>query len=380
MNRKSDKNTKKDRRGRIINYYRRKYDKNILICYIVAPFCGGNKRVTHTNYLKSVSIAKIFDQHGYNVDIIDWNNPYRFNLDKYDVVFGFGNNFDRAVEHKGIYTIAFLTSASEYWSNTAELRRVREAEQRTGKRFKLRRNCTSLVDLSKAMDTDVAICQGNEWTVNTWKLLYSHIWRINGFGFSSMGVIVRNDIEKAKYNFCFFSGAGNVHKGLDICLEAFKNLPNCHLYIATKLDDDFREAYGTYLELGNVHYVGFIDVESEAYKEICKNCLFSILLSCSEGQATSVLTNMNSGMIPVVTESCGIDVEGIGVQIGDISVEGVTERIRAITDMDDDLLSDMAANVKACAHDNYTREVFEQNFDRIFGEIEEEIENESSAY
>lgn len=380
MKRKSDKNTKKDRHGRIVNYYRRKYDKNILICYIVMPFCGGNMRVTHTNYPKSVAIAKIFDQHGYNIDIIDWNNPHHFNLDKYDVVFGFGNNFDRAVEHKGIYTIAFLTGASEYWANIAELRRVREAEKRIGKRFRLRRNGTTLMDLQKAMDTDAAICQGNEWTVNTWKLLYSRIWKINGFGFLPTTVINQNNIGRLKYNFCFFSGAGNIHKGLDICLETFKNLPNCHLYIATKLDDDFQEAYADYLELRNVHYVGFVDVESGEYEELCQNCLFSILLSCSEGQATSVLTNMNSGMIPVVTESCGIDIEGIGFQIVDISVEGVTERIRAITGMDDDLLSDMAANVKACAHDNYVREVFEQNFDRIFGEIEGKIENESSAY
>ncbi len=380
MNIRTGRNIKKDRHGRIVNYFRRKNDKNILICYIVAPFCTDCKRVTHTNFLMALSIAKIFDDHKYNVDIIDWSNEYHFSLDKYNVVFGFGSNLRRAVDHAGIYTIAFLTGASEYWSNIAELRRVREAEKRTGKRFRLRRNCTSLVDLGKAMDTDAAICHGNQWTVSTWEMLYSRIWRINGFGFQPLEISERDDIKRLKYNFCFFSGAGNIHKGLDICLETFKNLPNCHLYIATKLDDDFREAYAEYLESPNVHYVGFIEVESETYKELCRKCLFSILLSCSEGQATSVLTNMSNGMIPVVTENCGIDVEEIGFLVADVTVESVTDRISAIIDVADNILSDMAVKVKIRAHDNYTQEAFEQNFDRIIGEIEEEIKNESSAY
>jgi len=48
----------------------------------------------------------------------------------------------------------------------------------------------------------------------------------------------KKDFNRGRNNFLFFSGSGNVHKGLDLLLEAFSQLP-AHLYICQYISPDF---------------------------------------------------------------------------------------------------------------------------------------------
>ena len=360
---------KKTEKKILNNIFKTKYDKNVLICYIIAPFANSNLKIAHTNIEMARLIAQVFSRHGYNVDVVNFYEEKEIKLQKYNVVFGWGANFDNASKEKGICTIAFLTGASTYFANLAELERVKEAIKRTGKQFKLRRQAIGLINLETAMNTDAAICHGNAWTLSTWSEIYENIYPIDGFGFNTGGFIKRN-VRQTNKNFLFISGSGNIHKGLDLCLEAFRDLPNHCLYIATKLDKDFEEHYREDLKRENVNYLGFISVDTDEYREIAKKCLFTILISCAEGMATSVLTSMDSGMIPIVTRQCGIDIDETGFLIDDISINKIRDTIQRASSYDVEKLFIMSVKSTELVKKRYNAKVFEKRLDEILTEIE----------
>ena len=69
---------------------------------------------------------------------------------------------------------------------------------------------------------------------------------------------------------------------------------------------------GGYLSLfskPNIIHHGFLNLKSISARKIIESCHFLISPSCSEGQSTSVLAGMTCGLIPILTEECGINID-----------------------------------------------------------------------
>ncbi|WP_157886808.1 hypothetical protein [Hymenobacter sp. PAMC 26628] len=85
----------------IENVFKKSNDKHILVSYIVRPFIYGLNN-THTNLLECYTACQIFDELGYNVDVIDYDN---FDCDltftKYDLIYGFGEPVERSLYNRG---------------------------------------------------------------------------------------------------------------------------------------------------------------------------------------------------------------------------------------------------------------------------------------
>ncbi len=349
------------------NIFHTQYNKKCLILYIITPFFYQSD--THTNQQMAIEIAKTFQNKGYNVDVAQYNTKRKINFQKYDLVFGFGEQFDKLLindlgKTNGYkpQTIAILTGASPYYSNVAELNRLAYFKERNNATLMLRRQVhesAGLMNLEALQKVTAAICTGNLWTVNTWKYMVNNIYHITSTGFDIVKLpdIDRN-LEIAKKNFLWFSGAGMLHKGLDLCIEAFRENADLNLYIAGTKDSDFYEFYEEDFKRENIHYCGFINVESEEYKELCENCMFCIFPSCSEGMATSVLTTMFSGMIPVVTKEAGVDIQDWGIKIEEIDVGYLTELIKHISEMEDDDLEIREEKAYQYAMANHTIDKF----------------------
>jgi hypothetical protein len=57
----------------------------------------------------------------------------------------------------------------------------------------------------------------------------------------------------------------------------------------------------------NIHTHGFIDINSEKFKEILECCSFAIFPSCSEGGAPSLITTVGNGaLIPIITKDTSV--------------------------------------------------------------------------
>lgn len=356
------------------NVYHTHYNRKVLILYIVGPFF--NKNWTHTNQQIAIEIAEVFKDKGYNVDVAQYTIRRKINFHNYNVIFGFGEQFDRLLREFGdstIKTIAFLTGASAYYANVAELRRLTYFKERNRTTLMLRRQdheSDGLMDLAALQNATAAICTGNMWTVNTWKNMISNIHPITATGFDCVKLNeINRDVKSAKRNFLWFSGAGMLHKGLDLCIEAFRDTPDLNLYVAGMKDSDFYDFYEEDFKRPNIHYYGFIDVKSEEYKELCTKCLFCIFPSCSEGGASSVLTTMFSGMIPVVTKEASVDIQDWGIKIGEINVSYLKELIKSISEMEDSDLKIREENAYMYAMKNHSIEKFRDDFSEILDSI-----------
>lgn len=357
------------------NVYHTHYSKSVLILYIAEPFF--NRTDTHTHQQMSIEIAKVFKNKGYNVDVAQYTIKRKINFTKYDVVFGFGAQFNKLLKETSddskIKTIALLTGASEYYTNLAELRRLAYFKKRNGTALMLRRQAhesDGLMDLAALQNVTAAICTGNAWSVSTWKDMINSIYQITATGFDSVKLSdINRDVNNAKKNFLWFSGAGMLHKGLDLCIEAFRGNTDLHLYIAGAKDSDFYEFYKEDFESENIHYCGFINVKSEKYRELCEKCLFCIFPSCSEGGATSVLTTMFSGMIPIVTETASVDIEDWGILIRCLEIDYLVALIREVSGMNNEDLKIREEKAYRYAMENHSIDKFGTDFNKIIDMI-----------
>lgn len=92
--------------------------------------------------------------------------------------------------------------------------------------------------------------------------------------------------KDAKKHFLWFGSSRLIHKGLDLLLEIFKELPDLHLHVCGPINNElkFKDIY--YEELyntKNIHTYGFINIQSKSFKGIINKCAFIIFPSCSEG-------------------------------------------------------------------------------------------------
>jgi len=79
------------KRKRLIhNYYKTKFNKNLLISYITYPFNRGINYF-HTNMQESIKISEVFRDLEFNIDVVDYDYTGSINYLKYDMIFGFGD-------------------------------------------------------------------------------------------------------------------------------------------------------------------------------------------------------------------------------------------------------------------------------------------------
>ena len=137
-------------------------------------------------------------------------------------------------------------------------------------------------------------------------------------------------------------------------VEIFNNNPNINLFIA-----GLRKEEEKYIKLGakNIYNIGFVNVNSEKFNELMNKCSFVILASCSEGMATSVLTCMNHGLIPLVTKECGISLEEQFL-LHDYRIDKVEEKIKLWTEKSNEEILNLHKYIELYSLDKYGIEKF----------------------
>lgn len=331
------------RENKIIeNLFESNYKKHILISYTIYPF---NKRdARHSNSQESITITQLFDDLGYCVDVIHYTNSRNLDYSKYDLIFGFGipfeNSFNSSRKLKRIY---YATGAHACFQNHAEIKRVQFVNEKCNNRLTPKRIVPWMWSQSTTM-SDALIVIGNEWTKSTYaKYTNAPIYTINATALINEKTSnINRNIADTRNNFLWFGSAGLVHKGLDICLEYFTQHPEFNLYICGPKEEDFFKIYYNELNRPNIHFYGYVNVQSSQFIEIISECSFSVLPTCSEGQATALLTAMGGGLIPISTEYSGIDVQDYGFLIPTLSVKGLEKAINSAISKSDDNLTTMS--------------------------------------
>jgi len=103
------------------------------------------------------------------------------------------------------------------------------------------------------------------------------------------------DFEDCRKRFIWFGGSDLAHKGLDLVLDAFAEMPEYDLAVCGPIQGEKEFERAHYQELyhtPNIHTIGWVDVSSPNFMKIMHNCIGLVYPSCSEGQCGSVVTCM----------------------------------------------------------------------------------------
>lgn len=348
--------------------------KRCLLIYITAPFVNHNINKSHQNKLQAVEMARIIGTRGYIVDVVHFQQKYVSLQHNYDMVVGLiPRGFNIYSEHMnpGCIQIAYLTSMNLEVSAGNEVKRIEDCEKRRGIRMIPRRNGGKIEKRIEQFDGAWYI--GNEYNFQS----YSHFKMPPSFRIKNTGYVfpwADPKIERDPHCFMYFGSAGQVHKGLDLLLELFaEEIKECTLYVCGSFasEEDFAKEYHKELyETSNIVPIGHVNIETPQYEELSKKCAYSIMPSCAEACAGSVLTNMSAGIIPIVSKECGYEEDEV-INLPDCHKETIKSYIVEYSKKDQEWLKEQSKKSIQIVKDRYSDAAFtksvEEALDGVLG-------------
>ena len=336
-------------------------EKMALLSYVTAPF--GQPDNDNFSGMKAKIIASVLGDLGYAVDVIDWTNTDFVPKNEYSLFIGLGGyNFEPISGQLPESAVRIYLSTGSYWlfHNDQGQARSDYLFQRRGVRINPDREITHDEE-SANLDADAIICPCAKTYIDTGK--FQHVFQVNNAVYHDpRSERMTRDIVFTERNFLFFSGPGNLHKGLDLLLEAFPGR-NEHLYVCQEIDPDFAQAYENELiGMPNIHLVGHIPFRGDRFYGFTDKCAFVIHPSCSDNQPGGVLECMHQGLIPIVSRESRIDTGDFGLTMPDCTVDGVRTSIREMSARSFEWLLNASGKARAATVESYSVEGFRRNF------------------
>jgi len=333
---------------------------SVLFSYVIDPFLNDSVSDDHTNYWESICIAQTFLDRNYTVDIISYNN-YRYVPQKsYDIFIGARTNFNHIVRHLNANCTKVVHLDTCHWlsNNLAATQRLINLRDRRGVSI----SNPKMIEAGQAIEVaDHATALGNQHTISTYGFANKPIYRIPISSPTSYDETNR-DFDQCRNRFIWFGSKGFVHKGLDLVIEAFARMPDKHLSICGPIEEepDFVAIYRHELyKLANIDLIGWVDVNSDKFRNILKNSLGLVYPSCAEGGGGCVLTCMHGGLIPIVTQESSVDINSdYGVLLNEASIDEIINAVSDLSDKPNNDLKKMSENARTFALKNHTRESF----------------------
>ena len=274
-------------------------------------------------------IVKALNSKGYSVDIVDCGIPGFEPRKHYDFFLGHAVHTRSILDRlpKGAFVMNYASGA--YWKEFNRMsqerydnfcrrkglppvrdfvRSFRGTEQ--GEEYLVRRADATFLSGPRTVATYAGVAKGMS-------LLYLGAYVEKDY------LVEDRDFEAGRKNFVYVAGTGgNVQKGMDLLLEAFARMPDLHLYIYCKVEEEVRRAYRLELALPNIHFVYHYSKGPlrSRMRKLLKKINFTISAPMDSGPGTALLGSLGIGLIPVgyidieaeesnsvLTDSCTIE-------------------------------------------------------------------------
>ncbi len=356
---------------RNINYDGLNSQPKVLICYLEKGyFTNVEINIRRTIYFEIFKIVKVFSELGYCIDLINCNDTKAIELisdAKYHVIFGFGEAFYQITElQPEAISILYMTEHHPVFSYQEEKKRVDYFYARHKKNVSLKRS-------------------GMFYKPEHLEKKYTHVLTLseteplkdqydNPYTIFPTGIINRNfkynnkNHLKSGNKFLWLGSSGVIHKGLDILLDVFSQRTDIELHICGMTSEDMNIL--SIPEKENIFAYGHVNINSDLFQKLTEECTYIILLSCSEGCATSVLTGMLHGLIPIVMRNAGFNRLGENaIFLDDFKIEYVDLKLTELIQINVNELEIFSKKVFEFAHSNFTLNTFEKSFRSIVSNI-----------
>lgn len=341
----------------------------VLLSYTTLPFISPHSIGGHSNRWECKCMAEIWGKAGYDVDVVDFNNEKFIPRKRYDYCVDLSHHLEKFSPFLDEKCVKIFHIPAAYWKfqNNAELARIADIEKRRGIRLSPRR----IVSPSKNIDTcDIATLLGNDFTESTYTFAKKKIIRIPISTTHTFPSPEDKDFDKVRKNFIWLGGSGMAHKGLDLVLEAFADMPDFHLTIFGKKDDDFARVYEKELfSTPNIHYAGMVNLSTANFTAVADNSIGMIFPSCSEGSSGGVVSTMHAGLIPIISRESGVDVHDFGVVLRENTVAEIKKAASDIATLPTEILRARAVATWRYARNHHTRDSFSSAYKNFVSSI-----------
>jgi glycosyltransferase involved in cell wall biosynthesis len=358
---------------RVVSLETTKPKGRVLLSYGIRPYLlkpGEPINSEHTTAWESLQIGKTFLELGYALDVVHYTNqryvPARQYVCFVGVLMGFGRI--APLLNAGCIKVLHVVYAHWLFHNHAQYTRLRALQNRRG----IVLSPMKLVQPHLGIEyADYATVLGNEFTMGTYAHAGKPMFPIPIATLTTYPCPEDKDFDRCRKNFIWLGGIGLVHKGLDLLLEAFAEMPEYNLEVCGPIsgEKDFERAYHKELyETPNIRTRGFVDVTSPAFTQLAGNCIALLHPSCSEGQSGAVATCMQAGLIPLVSRESGIDMNDYGFVL-ECSVDGIKRAARQVSALSTEELSSRSRRAWEYARKHHARENFARQYKNVLGEI-----------
>jgi len=346
---------------------------NVLISYIPDDVLSAEDKVSvsHTHYWECRQMTHSFRNAGFNVDVVDFADNEFIPQKSYDILVSARTNLERLAKYvpKHCLKVAHLDTAHFLTNNANALERLRRVRDR----HQVSLRSTRMVENNWAIEAaDIGCVLGNAFTEDSYRFAGKPIHRIPLSSVRQYGWLADKDFDVCRKTFLWFGSGGFAHKGLDLVIDAFAELPDHRLLICGPLDREprFIKAFERPMyHSDNIETIGWIDVTSPAFTAIRQRTVATIYPSCSEGGGGSVITCMHAGLIPVVTPEASVDVGDFGTVLQEASVQAVRDAIMELSQLPVADLEQRARSAWEYARANHTREGFTDAYDRFVRDV-----------
>lgn len=355
------------------NYYKSNHNRSALVSYLTAPLYR-KETFTHQNVIELLKCCEAIRDLGFNVDIVDYMYDGKIDYSRYSLLFGFGYPYGKSFHDPKCKAVrvAYCTGAMNLFD---QMKRLKYLHERRGVKLLPRREYFYPFFQETIAMSDAILVTGNEWSRRTVESYNAHSYSIQipvYLDTIPQIDIAKKDFTAARKHFLWFGSSGAVHKGLDLLLDAFAQMPDLHLHVGGPIvhEKDFIHEYEHELyRLPNIHLHGFVSIASEQFRSLLETAAFIIFPSCSEGGSGSAVTCMAGGLIPIVTESAAINIQDFGFLIKDERIDEIQRVVQSTLNYDERSLKELSQKARRYTHQNHSSEMFYQQIKEVVSEI-----------
>jgi hypothetical protein len=361
------------------NVFSSNFEKKVLISYLTEPFISGINQ-KHTNLTECLTAAEAFHDLGYSVDVINFDDDEsEIDFSKYEVVYGQWIPFEKAFLAKGtnkIKKILYGTGTNPLYFQKVSGKCIYDFYIKTGLMLPESGRITNIAAPLQHMCSDAVIVLGNEFCKETYTQINPllNCYSLNLFYFDVYDIdLSSKDYSKAKKHFLWFGSSGLLYNGLGLCIDIFSQRDDIVLHICggSKNENKFWDYYQPIIsDSQNIINHGFVDIESDEFKQIMNTCAFALFPSVSEGGAAALLNIMaNGGLIPIATKGCSLDINELGFIIDDANQKNVELAIEDALKLTDIELMEKSKVTKTTIRSIYTLDKYKGNLKNLIEKI-----------
>ncbi len=323
-------------------------------------------------------IVKSLNLGGYIVDITSYCKQY-LPVKSYDVFIGHGGFCKTTIDNLHENALIF-----QYVAGMNSQRFEEETNERY-QYFNVRNNSALAGEVRRSLKEHVIGDQLlNErsdalFTINCPRMISSYGPLQSKFYFTGYGAYIDpllkkafSNYEEGVNNFLYVGGTGgNIIKGLDILIDAFKGCPESNLYIYCKVEPEILAYYRDSLNLKNIHYIFHWSLPGfkRSLQGLLPKINYTIHAPCNFGMGTAFMASLGAGYIPVGY----IDYPGppeSAVLSNSWLVEDIQTSIRRASEMSPEWCDTASKLVKKYYRENCTPKSFSEKFSKMIVEFE----------